>query len=375
MADLGKILDILAHGDALSLDDRTLIPERPRTEGQDLHPVDVEGLMGEEIDHAEWNDFDPDVVDRVLSGDSRLRDRAGAVPAIEVLAWYQPIHFFGNQWGIFIREEGLLDLAADLAASRPSNLQRSNPHADFWFLVRSAFSFLFLHEQYHHKIESAAIRMHITEQRPVYPRYARAIWPAVGGTNRDLEEALANADAHYRFGTQKPYSNFARGRERAYVRDWMEDLFANSPPGYKRALNYLRRSSFDPAEGLLLGQVQEATETPRRRSTDDFMQAEHLTHSLFNLKQNVWTLVPKGARSILPSKDLIPGLTRIRLERFLRKTGWEETALGKGSHSVWRRDGSGMITLPHQKDLSKTVLKSTAKTLGMTVHDLAHLSS
>lgn len=103
------------------------------------------------------------VVDAVMSGPNRLRGSDNAVPPADVLGWYQPIHFFASNWGIFIRESALVDLARDLAPRFAPFIGRRTRAAHVAVLIRAAFAYVFLHEHYHHKIESLAIRLHIVE--------------------------------------------------------------------------------------------------------------------------------------------------------------------------------------------------------------------
>lgn len=374
MADLGRIIDVLDRDGALHLDGRPDFGDWPRVDG-DVYPVDFEGLA--RLDHDRefepwFPEVDPAVLDDVLSGKGGLRDSSGAVPAIDVLAWYQPIHFFANDWGIFIKEKALLDLAADLAPWIPGRYRASSPRTEFASLIRTVFAFLFLHEQYHHKVESFSIRLHIVDQRPVYPDYVARIVRSVSGTDDNLEEALANADAWRRL-TDPPYKNWVPTGRRQSVKNWLEDVFHHSPPGYRRAPGLLSKATFDATEQLIQSRAQEARLTPRRGSVSDFADADHMMQSLFNLRQNIWTVVPAGSRPILPTSGVFPAIARTRLQKYLRRTGWDEVAGGgKGSHAKYRRDGK-MIVVPYSKDVSRTVESSTARTLGMSIHDLRQL--
>lgn len=274
--------------------------------GEDVHLIDFDALASGGFSQEEQLGIalDDTIAHRVLGGTGALRRRDNAVPPLDVLAWYQPMHFFANNWGIFIRESALVDLARDLAPRFQPFLDRRPVDEHVAVILRAAFAFLFLHEQYHHEIESVAIRLHIIEQRPVYPDFVRIVTSAVRDTDDDLQEALANADAWTRLG-QAPYSAWFRADERRVIRDWMEDIFAMSPPGYNRAGDYLQEQRFLIGESVLLAQVQEAKLMPSRPFAADFGTATHLTRALFNLRQHVWTLVPTGQQPILST---LPGV-------------------------------------------------------------------
>ena len=132
---------------------------------------------------------------------------------------------------------------------------------------------------------------------------------------------------------------------------------------------------FDGGEQFLSAQVQEAQVAPTRPHPAEFGIATHLTQALFNLKQNIWTLIPIGQQPILPTLGGVFPLTTAKLERYIRRQGWQQVpAAGKGSHTKYRRQGQ-MIILPHAKDVSLTVLSSTARTLAYKAHGLAQLTS
>lgn len=316
----------------------------------------------------------PDVVDTILAGDGGLRGRDNAFPPLDVHAWYQPIHFFANNWGVFLRETALIQLAIDLAPRFARFRERRSSSAHVAVLLRAGFAYAFLHEHYHHKVESLALRLHVVERRAIYPEYVQRVANVVVGTDDAIEEALANADAWLRL-SDAPYSTWFERDERQVVREWMRDTFRASPPGYRRAEDLLSRAKFLPCENQLVSQVQEGTVTPRRARVQDFGIATQLTRSMFTLKQNIWTIVPAGQHPILPTLHGVLPLATADLEKYLRRQGWERVkGAGKGSHSKYRKPGRGMITVPQGKDVSMTVLASTARTLGFSVHQLSELA-
>ena len=378
MPDIGEILGMLDRDGALHLDDRREYGPWPEPgPGEIALPVDFEGLAPERetaVDYRRGIRLTRDVVQRVLEGDGGLRGRDNAVPPLDVLGWYQPIHFFAGNWGTFIRESAIVALAHDLAPRFQQYADRRSMEAHVAILLRAAFAYIYLHEQYHHKIESLAIRLHVAERRPVYPGFKLNVSKVVAGSDNDIQEALANADAWHRLG-QAPYSSWFAPDERQVIREWLEDVFVHSPPGYCQAVAFLRAAPFDGGEQFLSAQLQEARVTPQRPYTEEFGIATHLTQALFSLKQNVWTLVPAGEQPILPTISGVFPLATTRLERYIKRQGWKEVAgAGKGSHTKYRHEGQ-MIILPHAKDVSLTVLSSTARTLGYKIHELVELAS
>ena len=106
---------------------------------------------------------------------------------IHVLAWYQPIHYFGHDWGIFISSEGLLDVARSIA----SYVKKTEPFI-IEKLVYAAFCVLYSHEKFHHRIESFAIRLHVAERKSCYRQYSKNVYKAAVDTGSSArEEKLA----------------------------------------------------------------------------------------------------------------------------------------------------------------------------------------
>jgi hypothetical protein len=113
-------------------------------------------------------------------------------------AWYCPIHFFGYGWGIYIREICVLTHALDIASfvHWPSvRLARTEIARQ---MLRSAFYVFFLHEQFHHKVESLGLRLLIATGSDRYRPYKTKVYRQTFLTPNCLEESLANATGRYR---------------------------------------------------------------------------------------------------------------------------------------------------------------------------------
>ena len=378
MPDLTQILGMLERDDALELeehndtwpsiddgetvvevDHNSLFPNtRPQRDGADFD------LYGDEWE-IPWEDAEAIVGEGAPATSS-------APPEWDVWAWYQPIHYFGADWGIYIRESALLECARRIA--RTASIPATGHHVMNLAkaMIRAAFSTLFLHEQYHHKTESLALRLHVVEQRPVYPNYHVNVYRATRGTKDQIEEGLANADSWFRVA-RSPYSTWTGATVNAATRLYLERSFAAAPPGYSNAAYLLSPADFDAEQRQLFAQVQEGI-TPRRATLGDFDVATHLNRSLFSVKQRIWTIVPSGARSILPTHPAVAPLETRSLQRYIKRAGWTEVpGGGKGSHRKFRGSDGKAIILPDRKDVPLPVLKSTAEALGVTVRRLEDL--
>ncbi len=216
----------------------------------------------------------------------------------DVCAWYEPIHYFSPDWGIFIRQECILAQALRIArflsrSTRPSiGLARA--------LVRASTYAYFLHEQYHHKVESLAFRLEVVERGPIYTPYDNQVYLPAKGTDDQLEEALANASVYRRLPTD-PYERWISDAIVRVTLRYLVATFPYEPPGYRRAVDYLGQGVFEAGENLLHSRVHEATLKPAQPATE-WLIATRLIQSLFKVTDNIWLLVTPGGRPILPTQ-------------------------------------------------------------------------
>ena len=371
MPTLAQILGFLEREEALEVGEApdvwpTLGPDEP------VYEVDWSRLFPGRIRDrglADWDLYDndtwtlpPEVTDRLASDEAIGTSLDRNPPGWDRCAWYQPIHFHGPAWGIFLYDECIIDVARFLylALGRPpitTSLIKT--------LVRAGFATLFLHEQYHHKTESLGLRLHVVEQSPRYVPYFRDVYVPARGSDDQIEEALANADSFHRLDTP-PYRDWLRGSVKDLTKEYLTASFGSSPPGYRLATRLLNRNDFDAMENVLEAQVQEARLTPQRAQSQDFGLATHLNQSVFSIRQNTWSIAAKGAVGLLPARPgWVAPLSRRSLAGFLVARGFQAKKYrGKGSHQVYVKDGSPMIVLPDSKDLSPVVVRNTAHALG-----------
>lgn len=161
-----------------------------------------------------------------IDGDAVLADvpDIAGIESLDALAFYLPFHFFTN-WGIYIRESGLLGLAADLRYIVRQGGSITVPPA---YALDYACRILWAHELFHHKVEVACSRLQHSHPPSLwlYPRYFLDV---SAGLN---EEALANAFA-LRTARHIKAEDMDKALNRA-ARDWMRQL----GPGYRDFLSF-----------------------------------------------------------------------------------------------------------------------------------------
>lgn len=291
----------------------------------------------------------------------------------DVAAWYQQIHFFGYDWGIYIKENALIRQARYIGSYLPSRLRHQVPRAILVkTLLRASVASYFLHEQYHHKVECLGIRFYVVENQSRYAPYWKQVYRLSRGTNDLLEEALANADSYRRLA-DKPYSVWLPRDVRESTKTALEKSFHSAPLGYREATRYLDKGRFEDGENRLHGMVQEATLRPIR-TANDWNFAPRLMQSFFKINDGIWTVVPVGQRRVLPTKAAPVRVGSSRdVVKLLTKIGYTIVpAGGKGSHIKLSKPGCRAVTVPaNRENLSPGVGRNIAAAIGL--HSLGRL--
>jgi hypothetical protein len=190
-----KILDYLHKTDALELG---ASPWGTYEEDETVWPFDFERFAGKQRSEHERLSLPESYIDDIAralndehspfdepEGFSAKVGESGVTVSWDVCAWYQPIHFFGSDWGIFMREECLIKLAVSIArntdakvfhaeksAAIAGTVNRTSPvgawaYTDAEIFLRAAIVCLYLHEHYHHRIECLGIRLQVITRSPL----------------------------------------------------------------------------------------------------------------------------------------------------------------------------------------------------------------
>jgi len=231
----------------------------------------------------------------------------------ETCAWYQPVHFFGPNWGIYIKESCIFSTAKRFARFVPRYLQVARTSRE-WFNVLSlaATWVYYLHEHYHHRVESFGIRLHVVMGHSKYVPYENQVYgvlksnlgnfpkgPYINGWDPDeqIEEALANANSYNQIGSQT-YSKKLGKQVVNIVREALRWEFRYDPPGYRQAVHYLNRESFKHGESLLQTRVVLADLSPV--ATHSWSFAPGMTKGFYGNRSKFWAVVDRAGRCRLP---------------------------------------------------------------------------
>jgi len=375
MSYIAKIIDVLERDEALEVDaEEHSYPEHLEPVSVDWDSVFPSGEPSEA--EQDWP-LDRDLVGRIYRAVEIPRSvppeqaaqwpediGRGERPIWEVCAWYQPIHFFAYDWGIYIREDCLQANAIRLARFvDPRDVAHLPPYVLARTILRASFATFFLHEHFHHKVESFGLRMHVTYRAGTYNRYKHQVYRPAYLTDDCLEEAMANADAYRRL-SYEPYRRVLGTAVRDATQAYLQDSFYSDPPGYRQAIHHLHGRGFFAGLNKLQGQIKEARLTPSQPA-DDWDLAPQLTRSLFNIRSEIYTLVPRGGRPLFPSRIFPKTCSTQDMVKIYQQRGYQVVPGGKGSHLKLKKPGAPTMVLPgNRRDLSAAVLKNALDALG-----------
>jgi predicted RNA binding protein YcfA (HicA-like mRNA interferase family) len=361
--------DVIETLESYGFTTRTQTPWRgEEPDPWDAYPVEIGELPDFSRDDNSANDVTSNngsqsqwgsVADQVWS-QSRQGQHLPPPGTVDALAWYLPLHYYGPDWGIFIKEIEVIRIAGlikqRLGGGRPDWIETQE-------LCRVALSALYLHEAFHHKIESFAIRLEISRLSPVYIQYDENVFKALLGTDGVLEEAIACSEMHTRLRKEKSFHGNVRYHVKTAALRFLEEWIPTLPPGYRRGLD--RRL---PDElGVLMSQVAHGNPHPSQ-NPNDWAVASQMIRGLFNKNLVAHVVVPVGTSPVIPWLNAARylSLSTRRVERhIIREFGYVDTGRGKGSHRHFHCQGRSPITLPaNRESLSPVVQRQVAKALG-----------
>lgn len=313
MRDIEVILDFLEkHGllrppDRMDEDPRGDIPDG---ENESVYQVDWPTVTASSEPDRATDELDDWIDDWPADGPLRelgaAEERRSFEPEAhpvspeiwEKCAWYQPMQTFGPAWGIYIRQDCLLTIAAEIGAFAWDSPRtwRTAHH-----LVKAAFFALFLHEHFHHKVEGFGIRLALADRATPdhWHRYKTAVYRPSLWSDDNLEEALASADAYHRL-IGSPYRKVLPEHIRSATRRWMKWRFDQvDPPGYRMARHYLTQDSFRAGAELLQSQILEASLTPKS-NPEHWQAGPHMLRSIYPITSDIYLIIPAGRAPVLP---------------------------------------------------------------------------
>jgi predicted RNA binding protein YcfA (HicA-like mRNA interferase family) len=373
LADLGYLhLDNPRRGDELGEDEEAFAYDfRAERRREDLDSQ--LGLVSAPLDTSVEFDLASAAAQRQRVDRERIAERLGGgtpppPPNPDVHAWYQPIHYFAQGWGIFVRETGIQTVAEAMA---PFIRTTRDPLLVAAEAQRMAHVALRLHETFHHKIESAAIRMETVSLIEKYKPYDDAVFrPLFQARSTDLlEEGLANS---WMFRQRDSDSDGVGEDVLTGCKDFLEWWIPLMPFAYGRGIELsedFEMYLYHLTEQLRAGQQNVE---PRYQL---WAVTTHLLDPLHNRRSPHYIVVRRGNVPYLPHTAGPPkelSLTNRDLERCLVSLGWQRIING-GRHPVkFVKSGQRPIPVPrHAGAMPTGTLHAIAKQAGFrNVHEL-----
>ncbi len=225
-------------------------------------------------------------------------------------------------------------------------------------LLRSAFYVFFLHEQFHHKVESLGFRLLITTGTDCYRPYKANVYRPSYLTVDCLEESLANAESYRRL------------REPRYFKRHEEHLKATipiQPPGYAEGVNYLPEASYRGGLYNLKSRVLEGLLSPHTPASH-WAIARNMITALMDITIDIYVILPRGGRPIFRPTSIDPGFTtssHALASALTRHHGYQPVSGGKGSHVKLIKPGAPNIHIPGNRSVvSPGVVKQALNAIG-----------
>jgi hypothetical protein len=387
-----EILSILrAHGirpeegpegrDPPTAEDREFPEIGEINEDETVYATSLAEVFREEDD--EINIDDPDEprlrewwqeIERIIEDQrepQRTRERRGRVtrsrePPEPHCAWYCPIHFFGHGWGIYIRESCILSWTMDIASLVDWKAIRASKRSIARQLLRSAFYVFFLHEQFHHKVESLGFRVLIATGTDRYRPYKANVYRRSYLSPACLEESLANAESYRRLGEPR-YLQRVEKAIRDGLRDFLKLSIPLQPPGYAEGIRYLSDTPYRDGLHSLQSQLLDGVLTPSTPA-GHWAIAPNMITALMDITEKIYVVLPQGARPIFRPTSVDPGATvsTSALVRALTKHyGYAHVLGGKGSHVKLKKAGAQTIIIPGNRPvLAPGIVKHALDAIG-----------
>lgn len=368
----------------------SLFNDRPLSEDWDddwiVIPVDkaeavtANDLHEEELIDPSYTDAPADQMQGALSDGSVIPDIPGEpfpgapTPAIghrvppppDALAFYLPFHYFHpTWWGIYIVLEGMHDLAQFIWT-------RSRPHLSFDEALVVSRVFLYAHEAFHHNVEAFATRLEVTHRKPLYCDGFEKLYRATVGKDTCVEEALASAHG-YRRVSLLLFRGMPHKRDLAL--DALAEYIRGSPPGYRLALDFKTKKSFDTERNRFAEENQRRAIPMAPHHGDGLWYCfSHGFTGISRRNSRVNYIVhrhsPLASRLRLSSRFL----TYRNLAKRLLKFGNCSVLRQGGQHEIWVSPGGKRFSVPrHPGDLGPTLLSKiiTQAGLSMSVSEFA----
>ena len=143
--------------------------------------------------------------------------------------------------------------------------------------------------------------------------------------------------------------------------------FPTQPPGYAEAAKFLSEPPYRDGLRLLQSQVLDGTLMPATPATH-WTIAPNVITALMDISDDIYVVLPLGARPIFRPTSIDPGATvssRELVSALTKHHGYQEVPGGKGSHVKLTKPGAANIHIPgNRAAVSPGVVKQALNAIG-----------
>jgi len=290
-------------------------------------------------------------------------------------AWYQSIHKYGYAWGICLGEKLVRKIALEIATIEGNRITNLPNECVVVQLIAAATFCLYLHERFHHRVESFAIRTQIVDGRPCYLPYMRSVYRFAKLTDDLIEEALAEAESI------REISNMGRFRDALHpivlksTIEYLKKAIPLGPPGYRRGLSYTQDKKMESGLGFLWSQMRGLSPKPTQPS-DEWVLLGRIHDALLECRHDIW-IVKNGRHSVFPLEDSQPTCSSDDLKELLLRHGYHTISEPNDPIQRLKKNKKEVDIHPGYKRVPHGVLKNVLRAvandphLERELHDLA----
>jgi predicted RNA binding protein YcfA (HicA-like mRNA interferase family) len=291
-------------------------------------------------------------------------------PPADAYAFYLPFHYYYPVfWGIYLVAEGVLELAMKLHEDCKRYIDMSDS-------IRATRLYLFKHEYFHQKAETFSAKLEVSHRVRIYIDGQMSYYRRSFGTERCLEEALAEAYAYRECeNILKAKWHWPKRKRYAFLKV-LEQFIKSSPPGYRDGIKYFKKEAY---ESGLYKFAETCVFEERGLPTMDaevWQMFRRAFDAVGNIKSRVNYTIHKDSPL---SRRLDLKMERVSYQELQKKLhdicSCKFKRTGKGSHMIWEAPNGTPFSVPrHPRELKTGTLGGIIKKAcgGMSLHEFLH---
>jgi predicted RNA binding protein YcfA (HicA-like mRNA interferase family) len=199
-----------------------------------------------------------------------------------------------------------------------------------------------------------------------YRPYKTNVYRRTFNTPACIEESLANAESYRRL-VEPRYTQRVDPAIREGLRAYLKWSIPQQPPGYREGVKFISESPYRDGLYSLQSQMLDGR-VPPTTPKEHWSVAPNMITSLADISDDIYVVLPHGARPIFRPTTVDPGATassRAIESALTRHYGYRTVPGGKGSHVKLAKPGAKPIILPSNRTtLSPGVVKQVLASIG-----------